>query len=504
MKLAGRSPVVTGSANEPVVTGWERFVTWLLISLGLEAVFYFASWWQTAGPTPSPALFGLFTFAAWFSIVRMAANWYAPLCMARPVHHPPARDLAVDVMVTAAPGEPVDMIRRTLEAMTGISYPHVTYLLDDSHRDELRALSVLLGIRYVRRARPGKGAKAGNVNHALALSSGEFVAIFDPDHVPCPEFLDRVLGHFADPSVGFVQAPQAYANQHESIVARGAAEQTYELYGPTMSGLHGLGAPFLFGCHTTFRRTALESIGGYAVHNAEDLRTAMRLYAKGWKGVYVPEILARGLAPATLSAYLRQQYRWAHSVFDLFLRDYWRLLRLWTPAQALAFFLACTYYLVGTAILINLLLPLLLIFYGWSSTVAVATPFMLHLAPVVTVNVALRFFTQRYYLGRDERGIHLAGAAMLFASAFAHVAALAAAVFRVRVPYHITPKTRQRGPGFTTALPYAIGAMLSCGFVFYSAMQDRPGIGWVQAAALLNAAVFAGVALIAMEERQAR
>jgi cellulose synthase (UDP-forming) len=499
----GRSPTGTAGTNVLVMTGRDRVVAWLLLSVGIESVFYFASWWQAPWPIASPILFGLFTFAVWFSIFRMVANWCVPLCMTRPIHRSPASGLTVDVMVTAAPGEPADMIRRTLEAISRIRYPHVTYLLDDSHRDDLRALAARMNVRYIRRTHPGEGAKAGNVNHALTQSSGEFVAVFDPDHVPCPEFLDRILGHFADSSVGFVQAPQAYANQHQSIVARGAAEQTYDLYGPTMMGLHGLGTPLLFGCHTTFRRTALESIGGYAVHNAEDLRTAMRLYAKGWKGVYVPEILARGLVPATLSIYLLQQYRWAHSVFDLFFRDYWLSLRRWTPAQGLAFFLVGTYYLVGAVILINLLLPLLLLARGLPSTsVVAAAPFIVHLAPVVLINVVIRLFVQRYYLGRDERGWHFAGAVMLFASCFAHAAAFIAAAANVRVRYHVTAKAYERGKSLAVAAPYALAAGISCGLVIYSIVQDQVGADWVQVSALLNAAILASIVVIVMEERR--
>ena len=480
---------------------WQRLAAWLLISLGLEAVAYFLSWWYAPGRIASLPLFFLFTFVAWFSAIRMIANWFALAHVARPRHRPPVPGLAVDVITTAAPGEPMEIFRATLPAMVQIRYPHATYLLDDSHRDELRTLSEELGIRYIRRDTPGKGGKAGNVNHGLALASGEFVAIFDPDHVPSPEFLDRILGYFDDPRVGFVQAAQAYRNQCDSLVARGAAEQTYELYGPTLMGLHGLGAPLLFGCHTTFRRAALDSIGGYAIHNAEDLRTCMRLYARKWKGEYVPEILARGLAPADLVVFLRQQYRWAHSVFDLFFRDYWRLLRRWTFYQGAAFFAVGTYYFVGTAILISLVLPLIFLGTGWGAVTSTTQSFLAHLAPLILVNFAIRRFAQRFLLSREERGWHLAGTVMLFASCFAHAAGLIAALRNVRVPYIVTAKGGSFSPGLTHVRLHALGAGVSSAAVLYSLWVGQPAEGWfLQICAVWNASMMGAIVWIAVDQ----
>ena len=59
----------------------------------------------------------------------------------------------------------------------------------------------------------------------MASTDEDFILILDPDHIPFPEFLDRVLGYFADERVGFVQVSQAYYNQGRSFTAIGAAEQ---------------------------------------------------------------------------------------------------------------------------------------------------------------------------------------------------------------------------------------------------------------------------------------
>src|SRR5204863_84828 len=89
---------------------------------------------------------------------------------------------------------------------------------------------------------------------------GSLRASLDRDHVPFPEFLDRVVGYFDDAGVGFVQVAQAYYNAPRSFVARAAAEQTFAFYGPILQGMHGTGTAVAIGANCTFRRTALESI----------------------------------------------------------------------------------------------------------------------------------------------------------------------------------------------------------------------------------------------------
>jgi len=100
-------------------------------------------------------------------------------------------------------------------------------------------------------------------------------------------------------------------------------------------GLFGLDAPVLIGCPNTLRIAALQDIGGYKVHNADDLLTSLHLHAAGWRGTYVPEVLAFGRAPTSWEAFLRQQFRWAHSVMDVMHHHFPRFLRqLRSPQRA--------------------------------------------------------------------------------------------------------------------------------------------------------------------------
>lgn len=164
---------------------------------------------------------------------------------------PPGRPWKVDVFTTFCPCEPRGMLLRTLLAMKAIRYPHENYLCDEADDPFFRDVCRHLGIHHVTRTIK-KDAKAGNINNALAQSRGEIAVVLDPDHEPSPYLLDRTLGYFDDPKVGFVQSVQAYRNQPESMVARGAARQTYLFYGPIMIGMNAYGTTQAIGANCVF------------------------------------------------------------------------------------------------------------------------------------------------------------------------------------------------------------------------------------------------------------
>src|SRR5262249_32313505 len=244
--------------------------------------------------------------AAGYVFVQIYCAWYLYLRIDAPAPIAPQAGLTVDVFVPVY-DEPYELVARSLAAAIAIRYPHRTYLLDDARDPRFATLAGSLGAGYLTRL-GNAHAKAGNVNAALARTAGEFVAILDVDHVPAPDFLGAVLGYFRDPSVGFVQSGLAFHNHYESIVARAAAGQAYNVYGPTSMGMHGCGAAPVWGSHCTFRRAALRSIGGHQTGLPEDLHTALRLHAGGWRSIFVPTLHAAGLVPADLHAFTRQQF----------------------------------------------------------------------------------------------------------------------------------------------------------------------------------------------------
>src|SRR5262245_19802168 len=139
-----------------------------------------------------------------------------------PSEQPVLPGRTVDVYVPTY-NEDVQILRTTLRACVALDYPHRTYVLDDGRRPEVEALAKELGVGYIRR-HDNKHAKAGNMNHALAQTDGEFIVILDADHVPEPNFITRLLGYFADEQLAYVQTPHAFYN-FDSFQARYSARK---------------------------------------------------------------------------------------------------------------------------------------------------------------------------------------------------------------------------------------------------------------------------------------
>ena len=208
--------------------------------------------------------------------------------------------------------EPVDIVDLTVAAAAGLRGAEVrVWVLDDGNDDEMRDLAARHGVGYIRRDEH-TGAKAGNINNALALTNAPFIAVFDSDHVADPTFLEGTLGHMEDPAVAFVQTPQYYANTEGNRIASASWAQQALFFGAIARGKDGLDAVFCCGTNVLFRREAFESVGGFPTNSlTEDFELSIRLHEKGWKSVYVPEVLSRGLGPEDMAAYVSQQQRWA-------------------------------------------------------------------------------------------------------------------------------------------------------------------------------------------------
>ena len=227
----------------------------------------------------------------------------------------PEPNLKVDVFITTY-NEEVDLLRTTVRAAVGMRYPHRTFVLDDGRRPAVRAMAEEVGALYMTRS-DNAHAKAGNWNNAFASTDADFIATFDADHVPRPEFLERTLGFFRDPKVALVQAPQQYHNldsvQHKvSWRQRRMYGEQDAFFQLVMPGKDNWNAAFFCGTGAVLRRTALEPLGGIMTQTiTEDLHTSVELHARGWKSVYVNEVLVTGLAPSDLKTFETQRLRWA-------------------------------------------------------------------------------------------------------------------------------------------------------------------------------------------------
>jgi len=427
------------------MTAAGRVTLGVLIFFGLQSVPLFAVWWFRAEHVSNRLLFVLLSLAVWYGIFRIVVGWYNYFHIEQPAAKRAPAGLSVAIFTTSSPGEPYEMFVHTLEAARAIRYPHTTYLLDDTRDPRFVDLAREKGAVHLELVGL-PGAKAGKINAALPRTTEELILVLDPDHVPLPNFFDSVLGHFDDPRVGFVQVAQAYYNQPRSFVARAAAEQTYAFYGPIMQGMHGTGTTVAIGANCTFRRSALESIGGHGIGLAEDLVTAIRLHAAGWKSVYVPEIVARGLVPEDLGSFLKQQLKWSRGVYEVLFHEYPRAFPRLTLHQKLSYLMIGTYYLVGLTTPVYLLIPALYLWTGVQPAAMFISEYLQHAAPVALFGVIIYFYAQRWLCDpARERGAHWRGMLLKVGCWSVYLKGLALAVAGIAVPYIPTAKSRQTG-----------------------------------------------------------
>lgn len=271
---------------------------------------------------------------------------------------------SIDVFITVY-GENIATIRETATQARDITGLHKTYILDDGASSDVAELARELGIGYIARYN-NKGAKAGNINNGLAQTNGDFVVIFDADHVPEKNFLYETLPYFQDDTVAFVQTPQYYKNKINHI-SKGAsyAQDLFYLY--ICPGKNKFNSAFCVGTNVIFRRTALEDIGGiYEQSKSEDIWTSLLLHEKGWVSVFEPRVLAKGEAPENIKSYIKQQQRWATGGMEIFFMRNPLFIKSLSINQRLQYLWTSAFYLHGVATALLFFLPTLYIVFSLS------------------------------------------------------------------------------------------------------------------------------------------
>jgi cellulose synthase/poly-beta-1,6-N-acetylglucosamine synthase-like glycosyltransferase len=170
------------------------------------------------------------------------------------------------------------------------------------------------------------GYKAGNLASGLISAKGDFIAIFDADFEPKPEFIKQTLPFFIDKKVGFVQTRWVNRNLHTNLVTyiAGLAYDAHLIVEQNARNISGLLIGFS-GSSGIWRKICLKSIGGWQWDTlTEDIDITFRSQLNGWKGIYIPEPLSSAELPENMDAYKLQQNRWAKGSAQCF-RKYIKL-----------------------------------------------------------------------------------------------------------------------------------------------------------------------------------
>ena len=227
------------------------------------------------------------------------------------------------VLVQLPVRDEVEVVGRLLEAAASLDWPRdrlEIQLLDDSGEaaaalgraavDAARARGV--NAMHVRRG-TREGFKAGALAHGSRTSRAEFVAVFDADFVPSPDFLRRMLPGFADPGVGMVQARWGHLNRDESLLTRAQAAMLDAHFLVEHPWRAATGRFLNFnGTAGVWRRACIESAGGWS-HDTltEDLDLSYRAQLAGWRFAYAPAVVVPAELPGSMDALKTQQHRWA-------------------------------------------------------------------------------------------------------------------------------------------------------------------------------------------------
>jgi cellulose synthase (UDP-forming) len=316
------------------LTGYGPGVIMILLSVVASSRYI---WWRLTQTTDLSGGFEWF-----FGLGLIAAEFYTWIIMvmgyiqnARPLRRKPvplspdrSRWPSVDVFIPSY-NEPLEVVRATVLAALSLDWPKdklKVYVLDDGKRAEFRDFAAACGAEYIVRNNNAH-AKAGNLNHALGITSGDFIAIFDCDHIPVRSFLTTTMGWFErDKKCAMMQTPHHFFSpdpfERNLGTFRRVPNEGNLFYGLIQDGNDLWNATFFCGSCAVLRRGPLEEIGGIAIETVtEDAHTALKLHRRGYTTAYLRQVLAGGLATESLSSHIGQRIRWARGMAQIFRLD---------------------------------------------------------------------------------------------------------------------------------------------------------------------------------------
>ena len=479
---------------------------------GIAAIFAVVSYltWRVSSTLPAG---GTDRTIAWFLIafeavpvvglvVKTVVLWNIDAVAPAPLDGHTDRRV---VLMIPTYNEPIEVIAPTIAAACNLEPAHATWVLDDGDRPWVAELCAELGARYISRPTHDH-AKAGNMNHALALleaeDAGDVVAVVDCDHVPLPSFLTATLGWFDDENVALVQGPQAFYNAGAFDDDGFSGEQGlfFNVLMPSRQA-SGVG-PFWCGSTSLLRVSALNEVGGVATETiTEDMHTTIKLQRCGWRTVYHHQTLAVGLAPATPDQYLLQRRRWGMGAMQVLIHE-----RLWGAKRWMSWrnyyeYLAGTlWWLEGLATLAVFAIPIAVLVTGAHTSTA---PPLLFAAAFVAM-----FATRLWGSKRLMRG-HIRWSTAFALRVFRVPVGLACVVWlftRKSLQFEVTPKgaSDERRRGRTPGVLWVLLATVT--FVLAYAIAGLTGfVPWASDAASTTASgiwlAMAGGVLIAGTRR---
>jgi cellulose synthase (UDP-forming) len=270
---------------------------------------------------------------------------------------------SIDIMIPTY-NEPLEVVKLSVLTAVSMDWPPDRiriYVLDDGRRPEFQAFCAEIGVGYMARD-SNEFAKAGNLNAALALTDGEYVAVFDCDHIPTRSFLQIcMLAMLQTPHFFFSPDPfEKNLNTFRAVPNEGEL-----FYGLVQDGNDLWNAAFFCGSCAILRRKPLMEIGGMATETVtEDAHTALKLNRAGYDTAYLAVPQAAGLATESLSRHIGQRIRWARGMAQIFRLDNPLFGRGLSIGQRMCYLNAMLHFFYGLPRIVFLTAPLAFLFFG--------------------------------------------------------------------------------------------------------------------------------------------
>jgi cellulose synthase/poly-beta-1,6-N-acetylglucosamine synthase-like glycosyltransferase len=400
----------------------------------------------------------------WFAFLNVATLCRATLLARDPVPVRPQEGRRVAFLTTIVPqAESLDLVRPTLEAALKIRHDGEldVWLLDEGDDPDVKRMCAELGVNHFSRrgierwnqpSGPHRAkSKHGNYNAWLDAHGDdyEYMLGVDPDHVPLPNFAERLLGYFRDPDVAFVVGPQVYGN-YRGFVVRSAESQQFLFHSLLQRAGNRSRTPMLVGTNNALRITALRQIGGFQDSITEDMATSLVVHtarnpetSQRWTSVYTPDVVSVGEGPASFTDYFSQQDRWSRGTDEVLARRFWRTAHRLKP-RALVHYLLLTCYYPTAAIAWALGGVNAVLYFGLGAggVVVSAELWLMLYVDAAALQVGLYFFNRRHNVSPHEQKGSAGVAGMLISalSAPIYTASLAAVAIGRSRGFVTTPK----------------------------------------------------------------
>ncbi|MBR6396249.1 MAG: glycosyltransferase, partial [Lachnospiraceae bacterium] len=313
----------------------------------------------------------------------------------------------VDIFI-ATYNEPTDLLKKTINACNHLKYPdkskvHI-WVCDDNRRKEMRDLAQDMHVGYFDRP-DNKGAKAGNLNHAMSLTNSPLVVTLDADMIVKSDFLLKTVPYFVQArkdgvKLGLLQTPQCFYEpdifQYSLYSEKSAPNEQDFFYRTIEVAKTSTNSVIYGGSNTVLLRQALEDAGGFYTGSiTEDFATGLLIESKGYVSLGLSEPLASGKTPGSFKEHIKQRMRWGRGVISTARKLHIARIKGLSIFQKLSYWSSVSYWYSPIKNLVYMTSPLLFALLSIPVFQCTLTDLLLFWLPMfIMQDICLRVYSQ--------------------------------------------------------------------------------------------------------------